>query len=203
MRLESSRNRLMRLWFVLSLGICLPAQAQQGVLETSKDNLLGVSAGKTATVYSPTHVLLKLHGIAQTEIELGTLAQTHAQTDEVRQFGARLVDEHRRLDQKVRAQARSRQIDLSPDNLLELQTTRDRNESAQLQAALAKLRNLQGRDFDKSFRKTVIRAHKRDLDFIEQASQKVDDPALRQLLGEWLPVLRQQQDQARQLGHAS
>jgi|GEM_PF-4073350 len=184
---------------IISTGIT--AHAQQGAIETSKDNLLGISAGKTATLYSPTHVLIKLHMANQTEIKLGMLAQAHAKTEAAKRLGVQLIDEHRQADQKIQAMAKQRQIDLSPDNLLELQTARDKKESAQLQAALTNLSMQQGASFDKAFRRIVIQVHKKDIAFVEQARDKMDDPALRQLLAELLPELQQHYAQARALKH--
>ncbi len=184
---------------IISAGMA--AHAQQRAIETSKDNLLGISAGKTATLYSPTHVLIKLHMANQTEIEIGTLAQAHAKAEAARQLGIRLVDEHRQADQKVQAMAKQRQIDLSPANLIELQTAKDKKESMQLQAALTNLSMQQGLSFDKTFRRIVIRVHKKDIAFAEQARDKTDDPALRHLLTELLPGLHQHYAQAKALNH--
>lgn len=148
-----------------------PAPAAAGVEDT---------AGASQT----REVLGKLHHSNQKEIEMGRLAKENGRSQQVKDFGDTLVNDHTAADEKVAALARKKEIDLS--------------------AATPPMENAKdvlepGPDFDKHFRDRMLEDHKKDIESVKSARDQTSDQDLKELLTELLPTLEKHRDTAEAL----
>ena len=112
------------------------------------------------------------------EVELGQLAQQKAVSAEVKQFGHHMVKDHTDANDKLKALATSKGVNL-PDS-----------SSVMQQASKAKLKLLSGDSFDKSYIKGMVDDHKDDIkEFQEEASQG-QDPDVKAFAASTLPTLK-------------
>jgi len=133
-----------------------------------------------------------LHQDNLNEIQFGKLAQDQGQALAVKQYGAMLVSEHSEADQKLSNYAIAKTIPLNRGDTAQkkLQEGRD---------AAAKLRVLEGNDFDRAFARMMVDDHQKAIDLVNTARAKVSDPDLRALLAEVSPVLEKHLEHARTL----
>src|SRR5688572_31701978 len=80
---------------------------------TSEKRTETYSKSETTMVMTPTQALSKLHKVNMKHVELGNLAQLNSTNDKVKQFGARLVRDHQRLDKQVIDYAKDKNIVLT------------------------------------------------------------------------------------------
>jgi putative membrane protein len=101
------------------------------------------------------------------EVELGQLAQQKGTSQEVRNFGQRMVADHTKLNNELK------QIASQKGATLPTQLSHHENSSIQ------HLQNATGADFDKTYSKDMVKDHQKDLKEFQSAAQKVTDPDLR------------------------
>jgi len=94
------------------------------------------------------------------EVDLGNLAVKKGASDDVKQFGQRMVDDHTRLDDKMKIVAG--QVGVNPPSMT---TPSD-------MALKAKLEVLSGDAFDKAYISAMVKDHEEDLrDFKKEAAE--------------------------------
>ncbi len=86
------------------------------------------------------------------EIALGNLAQEKAKSEDVKQFGQKMVSDHTNLNQQMQPVAQQMGLSLSPDEM-----------DAKSKATEAKLKMLSGDAFDKAYIKAMVADHHEDL----------------------------------------
>ncbi|WP_157977571.1 DUF4142 domain-containing protein [Streptomyces triticisoli] len=112
------------------------------------------------------------------EIQGGKLAQTHAHSAAVKQFGARLVSDHTKSSRDMKKLA------------AQLKVTLPTTPNSKQRAELARLSSLHGAEFDRQYRKTEISDHKMD---ISDAKKQISTGSNQQVINEArkdLPVLQ-------------
>jgi putative membrane protein len=126
----------------------------------------------------------KLHQANQKEIEMGKLAQDNGQSQQVKDFGKTLVQDHTAADQQVVELAKREQIDLKGST----------------PATAGGMERIQpGRDFDLTFAKAMLDDHQRAIGMVQTALQGSSDEALKKLLAEVLPMLQKHEQIARSI----
>jgi putative membrane protein len=124
-----------------------------------------------------------LHRDSRDAAALGDLARQKAVAQPVRDYGALVLRDFQALDSRLGAYARARRVD--PRRMQVPYETLDPTS-----AELDQLRALQGPAFDREFLTTMI---SRDQAFIERARSAqllTHDQALKDILGEALPLMR-------------
>ncbi|HEY2678595.1 MAG TPA: DUF4142 domain-containing protein [Steroidobacteraceae bacterium] len=116
-------------------------------------------------------------GIA--EVQLGDLARQKSSNMDVKQFGAMMVKDHSAANDKLKAVADSKNIDL-PKGL-----------SAGDKAEKAKLELLSGETFDKSYIKGMIKDHQEDIAEFNKEASSGQDPDAVAFAKATLPTLRE------------
>lgn len=127
---------------------------------------LGISVGSLAlmlggspTIYAQadqassadkTFVKTALKG-GNAEIELGQLAVQKGSSDDVKQFGQKMIDDHTKLGDQMKVVAG--QIGVTPPTAI----------SPMDKALEIKLKSLSGDDFDKAYIKAMVKDHQQDL----------------------------------------
>lgn len=112
------------------------------------------------------------------EVELGKLAQQKAQSAQVKDFGAMMVQDHSKANAALMDLAKSKNIAL-PDSI-----------SADEQKLKADLSAKSGADFDKAYVQAMLDDHKKDIKEFEQASKIVKYPEMTAFINQTLPVLK-------------
>ncbi len=130
-------------------------------------------------------VLAKLHADNQAEIQAGQMAESQAQSDQVKEFAQHLVNDHQKLDKKV--------TDLAEANNIQLQSKDEKKDLDKATKDLSKLSKKSGADFDKAWVDAQVKDHQQDLKDAKQArqkAQKAKDGAMTALLDQAIPGLQ-------------
>lgn len=114
-----------------------------------------------------------------TEVELGKLAEDKAQTQSVKDFGARMVHDHGAANEKLKAIAARKNIDLPS------------SPSVGEMATKAKLEVLSGDSFDKSYIKGMIEDHREDIREFQHEASAGRDPDAKAFAAATLPTLKE------------
>jgi len=137
----------------------------------------------------------------QMEVQMGQLAQTKAQSQEVKSLGSTLVRDHTQANQKLQQLASSKNIQLDQSGSRNTGTTSTQSNKDQAssdtsakhakhQKELDKLQSQSGTEFDKAFVRMAIKDHKKDVAEFERARTDVNDPEIKAFIDETLPKLR-------------
>ena len=113
------------------------------------------------------------------EVQMGRLAAQKGQSQEVRQLGQRLVQDHSKANQELKLLAAQKSITLPTD----LPTEHE--------AMLSHLKSLEGAEFDQAFKKHAIEAHQKAIEKFQTAAQQSTDSDVKALAQKTLPVLQQ------------
>ncbi|HEY2819020.1 MAG TPA: DUF4142 domain-containing protein [Casimicrobiaceae bacterium] len=120
------------------------------------------------------------------EVELGKLAQQKAASDQVKQFGKKMADDHQKANEQLKTLASKKGIALPAD-----MTSSDRRE-------YDKLQKKSGADFDREYMKEMVSDHKKDVKDFDSAAKKADDADIKSFASTTLPTLQQHLDLAQQ-----
>jgi putative membrane protein len=113
------------------------------------------------------------------EVELGRLAAQKGASDEVRQFGQRMVDDHSKANEQLTQIASTK--GLTPPSALD----------AKHQAEMQKLSALSGEKFDKEYVKMMVKDHKKDVGEFQKEAGRGADPDIKAFAASALPTLRE------------
>jgi putative membrane protein len=118
------------------------------------------------------------------EVELGTMALTRAASPEVKQFAQKIIDEHTRSNNELKALAQKKNITLPT-------TMGDEHKR--------KYENLQektGPDFDKEYMDLMVKDHKDDIREFEEQVEDGSDLEIKEWASSKLPTLRNHLEEA-------
>lgn len=113
------------------------------------------------------------------EVEMGKLAAEKGASDEVRQFGQRMVDDHTKANQELMQIVSSK--GMTPPAALD----------AKHQADMQKMSALSGEAFDKAYVKMMVKDHKKDVGEFQKESTRGADPELKAFATSTLPTLQE------------
>ena len=116
-------------------------------------------------------------GAGMAEVKLGKLALQQAKSDQVKQFGQRMVDDHTKANDKLKAIAEKKNIDLpqSPPD--------------EAQKAYDDLQKKSGQEFDQAFMDTMVKDHHKAIDLFQQEAKSGKDADLQGFAKATLPTL--------------
>jgi putative membrane protein len=121
------------------------------------------------------------------EVQLGQLATQKAQSDEVKKFGQRMVDDHSKANDQLKQLAQSKGVTLPTDL------------SAKDQATKARLEKLSGEQFDRAYMKDMVRDHTKDVSEFRKESNQAKDPDVKNFASQTLPTLEDHLKEARSI----
>lgn len=113
------------------------------------------------------------------EVEMGKLAAEKGASDEVRQFGQRMVDDHSKANQEL--------MQIASSKGMTLPTALD----AKHQADMQKMAALSGEAFDKAYVKMMVKDHKKDVGEFQKESMRGTDPEIKAFATSTLPTLQE------------
>jgi putative membrane protein len=128
----------------------------------------GMDTGSQQAIVDQSFVRKALEGGAA-EVQLGQLAQQKSQSDDVKQFGQKMVEDHTQLgDQLIKPIAK------------QLGVKEPKGPSKKDKELIAKLEGLSGQQFDEEYIKAMLKDHKQDLKEFKDEAQMAQDPNVKQ-----------------------
>jgi putative membrane protein len=112
------------------------------------------------------------------EVELGQLAQQNGQSQEVKDFGKKMVEDHSKANDQLKQLASQKGVSLPTDL------------DAKDKATKARLEKLKGPQFDQAYMKDMVTDHKKDVAEFEKESKSAKDPDVKSWAGQTLPTLQ-------------
>ncbi|HEY1464469.1 MAG TPA: DUF4142 domain-containing protein [Terriglobales bacterium] len=122
------------------------------------------------------------------EVELGQLALEKGSSDAVKQFGQRMVNDHGQANEKLKALASTKGIQLPA------------KPGAKDKATKARLSKMSGTSFDRAYMKDMLADHQKDIAAFQKESRSGSDPEIKQFASETLPTLQDHLKQAQGIG---
>jgi len=116
------------------------------------------------------------------EVELGNLAQQKASSQQVKDFGKMMVDDHTAANNNLKTIAGKKNIDVPA-----AVTDNQRKD-------IDDLSKKSGADFDKAYVDMMVEDHKKDIDAFKKASGSVGDNDIRNFATTTLPTLQKHLD---------
>lgn len=120
-------------------------------------------------------------------IDLGKLAADRASSDQVKDFGNMMAEDHTQALDKLKKIASDKDVPV-PSKV----SSTDKRE-------IDRLKKLSGDKFDREFIKTAKRDHQKTLSTFEKASNEVKTPELKDYATSTLPGIKKHQDELNQL----
>jgi putative membrane protein len=121
------------------------------------------------------------------EVSLGKLAADKATNPDVKQFAQRMVDDHSKANDELKAYASQKGVTLPADT------------DAAHKAVEARLSKLSGEAFDKAYMADMVKDHDKDVAAFKQASSTASDADLKAWAAKTLPTLQEHQKMAHSL----
>jgi putative membrane protein len=159
-----------------------PGRDQMGQQDMSAEN--AAMAGGDKLFVSKT-----LEG-GMAEVQLGQLAAQKSQSDDVNQFGQKMVADHTQMGDQMKPIAE--QLGVVPPS----QTSKkDRKE-------MEKLQGLSGQDFDRAYITMMVTDHRKDLKEFKEEAQTARDPKLKDAVTQGVNVVSQHLQMIEQIAKA-
>ncbi|HEX3742945.1 MAG TPA: DUF4142 domain-containing protein [Bryobacteraceae bacterium] len=152
---------------VLAAGM-LSAQNAERLRRPDNDFLIKAAQGGTA------------------EVEMGRVAVQHASNAAVKQFGQRMVDDHSKANDELKAVA-SRKGFTPPAGV-----------DAKQQATMDRLSSLNGAAFDRAYMQDMVKDHEEDIAEFQREANSGNDPDLKAFAAKTLPTLQEHLKMARE-----
>ena len=121
------------------------------------------------------------------EVEHGRLASEKASNSDVKQFGARMVEDHGKANDELKSWASSNGVTLPADM------------GAQHKAMHAKLSKMSGDAFDRAYAAHMVTAHAKAVSSFQNASKTAKNADLKAWAAKTLPTLQEHHKMARDI----
>ena len=121
------------------------------------------------------------------EVELGKLAQEKSFTDPVKQFGKRMVEDHTKANEDLKAAAAKLNLETGTEV------------SRKVKKDEAKLSKLSGAEFDRAYAKMMLNEHKSDVKQFSVEARQGKIPEVKEFAANQIPTLQQHLRMAEQL----
>ncbi|HXG86571.1 MAG TPA: DUF4142 domain-containing protein [Pyrinomonadaceae bacterium] len=116
------------------------------------------------------------------EVELGKMASTKAASNDVKQFGQKMVEDHSKANDELKQLAAQKKVKLPPDVM------------PGHKQLMEKLSKLSGADFDKEYVAAMVEAHEKDVAAFENVSKTAADADVKAYATKTLPTLKMHLD---------
>jgi putative membrane protein len=113
------------------------------------------------------------------EVELGKLASDKAQSEQVKQFGQRMAQDHAKANDELKSLAQQKNITI-PSTL-----------DAKDKAAVDRLSKLSGAQFDRAYMQDMLQDHRKDVNEFRKESQSGKDPDVKAWAAKTLSTLEE------------
>lgn len=144
-----------------------PNMPQQTRPSTSMQDSTGIGNSETSQIMKDKIFLRKASEGGMAEVKLGELASQKASSQDVKDFGQKMVTDHTQLNNEMAPIAQSMGVK-APTKL-----------NKEDQAEYDKLNGLSGDDFDKEYLTFMVKDHHKDLREFRQEEASASDPTLK------------------------
>jgi putative membrane protein len=121
------------------------------------------------------------------EVKLGQLAQEKGQSEEVKKFGQRMVQDHSKANDELKQIGSQEGINLPTDV--------SRTDAEKYD----KLAKMSGPEFDRMYAQEMVKDHEKDVSEFKKATTSAQKPALKQFAQRTLPTLQSHLQEAKQM----
>lgn len=121
------------------------------------------------------------------EVQLGQLAAQRAASNDVKQFGQRMVKDHTQANNQLKQLAQQKGI------------TPPQDMGDEHKATMARLSNLSGAEFDREYMNHMVEDHTEDVSLFQREAQQGQDPDLKALAAKTVPTLQEHLQMARSI----
>jgi putative membrane protein len=119
------------------------------------------------------------------EVELGRLAVQRGSNPAVKSFGQRMIEDHSRANDELKAIATKKNIDLPKDL------------NSDQKSMMDKLSKLSGAEFDKEYMSDMVKDHEADAKEFENQANKGTDADIKAFAAKTLPMIQRHLQMAR------
>lgn len=113
------------------------------------------------------------------EVDLGKFAQEHASNPQVKDFAARMVQDHSKANEELRSLAQAKGVTMPAGASL-----KDNHE-------MSKLAKLTGADFDREYMDHMVKDHEKDVKEFQKEAGKAKDADVKNFAANTLPTLQE------------
>jgi putative membrane protein len=138
------------------------------------------TAGKTASANADARFVLQAAEGGMMEVAKGKLAAQKGAHEGVKQFGQKMVDDHTKAGDELKAIAGGKNITLPGET-----------PTAPMQAMLTKLEKLEGAAFDRAYVDDQVRDHEKTIALFEREAKTGKDAELKAFAEKTLPTLKE------------
>jgi putative membrane protein len=121
------------------------------------------------------------------EVKAGAIAERNATSQDVKDFGKMMVEDHTQLNQQLQELAAKKNVPL-PSEITNSQ-----------QDDTTKLSKEKGAEFDKDYISMMVKDHEKDIDAFKKAADKVTDQDYKNLITGAIPTLQKHLDAAKKI----
>lgn len=167
-----------------SLGMAAGAAAQ-----TSNDTMASGNSASSSGKLAPAdrQFIKKAAEGGLAEVQLGQLATEKADSQDVKQFGQRMVDDHTKANDQLKQVASQKGVTV-PDKL-----------SPKDAATKARLEKLSGKAFDRAYMRDMVMDHTKDVSEFRMESKNAKDPDVKNFASQTLPTLQDHLKEAKSI----
>jgi putative membrane protein len=151
--------------------------AQSGT--TTDTTQSGTAAGSGQLAEADKTFVEKAAQASIAEIDLGELAQEKAQSDEVKQFAQRMVQDHGQANEQLEEIAKNKGAVIP---------TEAGEEHSKVRAELGEL---EGEEFDQRYMAAMAEEHQKAVDLFQQQAEQGEDEELKSFAQQTLPTLKE------------
>jgi len=174
---QSNRLSTVSVGIGLAFLVAAGAAPAQGT-SNSSSSTSSMKAGTSASVPAADKAFAEKAAIGgMAEVQMGKMAQQKGSSDQVKQFGGRMVDDHSKANDELKQIASAKGIALPTDL------------DAKHKSKMDKMEKLSGAQFDRAYMDDMVADHKEDVaEFKKQASSGKDSD-LKAFAAKTLPTL--------------
>jgi len=146
------------------------------------NSIAGQNAGAptSAQDFSERAFITKAMEGGMAEVQLGQLAQEKSQSNDVKQFAAKMVNDHGQMGDKWLKPV-AQQMGIDPPS----------GPSKHDKKEMEKLQGLSGQDFDREYITMMVKDHQKDLKEFQSEAQAAQDPTVKQIAEKGSQVIQQ------------
>jgi putative membrane protein len=178
------------------------AQQPSGATQQQPNMPSQQSAGPSSGAMGPNAVSGNQQGMADqafvrkaleggtAEVQLGQLAQQKSQSEDVKQFGQKMVEDQTQLGDQMKPIAQ------------QLGVKESKGPSKKDKQLMAKLEGLSGQQFDEAYIQAMVKDHKQDLKEFQNEAQNAQDPNVKQAAQQGTGVISQHLQMIQQIAQS-
>ncbi|HEX6707175.1 MAG TPA: DUF4142 domain-containing protein [Albitalea sp.] len=175
---------------ILSMGAMFGASAQSAGAASATAGTSATKPAARALAGADRHFVEKAASDGMAEVELGQIAQQKASDDQVKQFAARMVQDHTKANDELKQIASGKGV--------QLPSGPDKKHASEAR----KMQEMSGADFDRQYAKHMLADHKAAVADFEKASKSGKDAEVKAFAEKTLPTLREHLKMAQALNDA-